>query len=158
MTGSEPEQQIRPIVGADRPELEVFTCRGFREPWTDTIEEMIQDFLPNAIERDVVSTLGIWLDGRLSAVAVWQFGSEAPRLCHVNVVAVRIGVRRRGLALDLKKAVLQIAIEGGAIAAVSTVHWDNGSMINLNKKLGANVEQIDGDDEYCRCVIPLPSQ
>ena len=41
----------------------------------------------------------------------------------------------------------------GAVAVSSVVHRDNTAMINLNRRLGAVVEEIPDDGDHCRCVI-----
>jgi hypothetical protein len=51
-------------------------------------------------------------------------------------------------------AVVAEARRAGAAAVASVVHWDNDGMIALNASLGANVERIPGELDYCLCVLP----
>lgn len=100
-----------------------------------------------------VDGLGLWRDDELVGVAAWQPDPDEPDV----VVSVLLAVRyvRRGYGRLLKAALLDRAREIGATAVRSRVHFDNDAMIELNVRLGANVERIDGDDEYLACVIPL---
>lgn len=71
------------------------------------------------------------------------------------LLAVRTGQRRQGIGTLLKGTVLSEARAAGVGVVVSQVHWDNEAMIALNARFGANIEQIAGDAEYCRCVITI---
>ncbi len=154
MTGPS-DLEVRHLGPGDRSELEAFSCQNFGEPWTSIIEEMIRHYLPANLDGAFVSGLGAWLDGRLAGLVVWQPDDDDPLVLRSSVLAVRNGVRRRGIGRLLKEALLSLAVESGATAVVSIVHWDNDAMIRLNEPLGANVERIPGDDDHCLCVIPI---
>ena len=156
MSGATSPIDLQELGGDDAAALQGFSCRTFREPWSDLVEEMIRGPLPDALADGNVEGVGAWVEGRLSGVAAWRFDDGQPRYCHCFIVAVRTGARRRGIGRALKQAVLARATAIGAAAVVSEVHWDNDAMIELNVQLGANVEQIDGDPEYLRCIIALP--
>lgn len=150
-TGS--ARAVRSLGPDDRDELGRFSCRTFREPWSDVAEEMIAERLADELARDpAVRAVGVWEDGVLSGVAAWRLDDD---LCRSIVIAVRTGARRSGLGRKLKLHVLDTARSSGAAAVVSQVHWDNHAMLDLNTELGANIEAIPGDRDYCICVIPF---
>jgi GNAT superfamily N-acetyltransferase len=151
---SRDEVELRPITSGDRAALVRFNCRGYGEPWTEVIEEMVNHHLADALETNGLTALGLWRDGNLCAVAAWRLDVPS-RICRVALLAVQSGNRRKGLGRRLKEEVLGRARQSGAIAVVSVVHWDNDPMIELNVQLGANIEQIDDDTDHCLCVIPL---
>jgi predicted N-acetyltransferase YhbS len=148
------EVEIRALTPADRPTLARFTCRGYGEPWSDVIEEMVHDHLADALDASDLIALGLWDGAQLCAVVAWRLDQPA-RICRVALLAVQNGQRRKGLGRRLKEEVVERARQSGALAVVSVVHWENDPMIELNAALGANVERIDGDPDHCLCVIAL---
>jgi GNAT superfamily N-acetyltransferase len=146
--------EITQLTAVDRGTLADFSCRGYREPWTDLVEEMVRCHLADALDIDGVSALGLWRDEQLCAVVAWRIDSSSG-VCRSILLAVRNGHRRRGYGRRLKAELVDRARRSGAVAVVSEVHWDNDPMIELNAQLGANVEQIEGDTDHCLCVIPL---
>jgi ribosomal protein S18 acetylase RimI-like enzyme len=143
---------IRPLTAADEAALSTFTCVTYKEPWTALVQEMIRDHLAENLAIEAVSAVGAWVDDDLRGVAAWRYEGN---ICHSIVLAVRVGQRRQGIGSLLKKTLLSEARAAGATALVSQVHWDNEAMIELNASFGANVERIEGDAEYCRCVISI---
>jgi len=150
-----PDPLLRPLTAADGPALRTFSCRGWREPWTDIAEEMIRDHLEGALALGDVDTVGAWQGTDLVGVAVWRIRGER---CTSVVLAVANGHRRRGLGRSLKLAVIAAARSARANVVVSQVHWDNEPMLFLNRLMGANIERIPGDDEYCLCIIPIATR
>jgi GNAT superfamily N-acetyltransferase len=143
---------IRALTTADEPSLLTFTCVNYREPWTALVQEMIRKPLAGNIAIGAVSAVGAWIGDDLCGVAAWRYEGE---ICHSVVLAVRTGQRRQGIGSLLKDAVLSEARAAGAAVVVSVVHWDNEAMIELNARLGASIERIPADDEYCLCVVAL---
>lgn len=146
---------IGQVTSGHAAELKTFNCRIFKQPWTNLVEEAVQNFLAPELAAQSASAIGVWDNGTLCAVAAWRVDEGAPPICHSLVVAVRNGYLRRGHGRRVKEALVAEARNAGASAVVSEVHWDNQAMIELNASLGANVERIAGDLEYCRCIIPL---
>ena len=144
---------LHPLDETVRPALRAFTCRNYDEPWSDVVQAMIRDDLADALGVGVVHGVGLWRDGRLVALAAWRLRDA---VCHCSLVAVANGHRRRGHGRRVKAAVIAAARRAGAVAVVSMVDWGNDPMIELNVALGANVEAVPGDRDYCRCTIPLP--
>jgi ribosomal protein S18 acetylase RimI-like enzyme len=153
LTESSAQPVVRPLTAADEAALSTFTCLTFKEPWTVPVQEMIRERLAENLAIGAVSAVGAWVDDDLRGVAAWKVEGS---ICHSVLLAVRTGQRRRGIGSLLKEAVLSEARAAGAAAIVSTVHWDNEAMIALNASFGANVERIEGDLEYCRCVVEVP--
>ena len=155
MTNPGEVSTLRPVTESDRLALATFTCRAYREPWTDVIEEMVRDRLADELELGNVDAAGICCDDELCGVVAWRLDDSSPPLCRSILLAVRTGHRRRGIGRRLKDHLLVQARVAGAAAVVSLVHWDNDPMIELNVQLGANVERLPGDNDHCRCVIAL---
>lgn len=132
----------------------MFRCRSFGEPWSEVVEEMVCGQLAAELESGDVSAMGLWAGDVLAGVAAWRV-DRTVRMCRAILVAVATGHRRRGYGRILKGAVVDAARSAGAVAVVSSVHWDNDAMIELNVALGGNVEVIPGDRDFCRCVIPI---
>ena len=152
---SSPPTVIRPLdPEADRRQLAPFSCRDFRYPWTDVIEEMVQGQLAASIERGDVSGLCLCVQDRICAVTAYVIDDDNG-ICHSELLAVKIGYMRHGFALQLKREVIARSRLRGVRAVISVVHFDNDPMIELNAKLGANIERIPGDTDYVRCIIPL---
>jgi ribosomal protein S18 acetylase RimI-like enzyme len=155
---------VRSLTADDEPALATFTCENYREPWTVVVQEVIREHLADNLAIDAVESVGAWLGGRLVGVAAWYHearltgvpaGRYSGPLCKSVVLAVETGFRRRGIGRRLKQEVLAAARQAGSDAVVSTVHWENEAMIELNVALGGNVERIVGDNDYCLCIIPL---
>lgn len=146
--------ELRRLTPDDRRALSRFTCRDFREPWSDLVEELISTRLADALDGGDIEGIGLWVGGTLCGVTAWAIdGSTA--ICDNIVLAVRTGYQRRGHGRTLKQAVIDRAREAGAEAVVSYVHFDNDPMIHINAELGANVEAIAGDPDHRYCVIPV---
>ena len=152
MTESSAQPIIRPLTAADEAALSTFTCLTYKEPWTAPVQEMIRDRLSENLAIGAVYAVGVWADEDLRGLAAWKYEGD---ICHSILLAVRVGQRRRSIGSLLKEAVLSEARSAGATVVVSEVHWDNEAMIELNATLGANIERIPGDPEYCRCVVSL---
>lgn len=152
MTEASPELVLRPLTAADEPALSTFTCVTYKEPWSAPVEKMIRDHLAGNLALEAVSAVGAWVGDDLRGVAAWKIEGN---ICHSVLLAVRTGWRRQGIGALLKRSVLSEARAAGADAVVSFVHWDNEAMIELNASFGANVERIEGDSEYCRCVVAV---
>jgi len=148
---------IRPLTAADASSLAGFSCRLFKQPWTDLIEDMIQQGFADVLAKGSTSALGGWVGGTLCAVAAWSIGSKTERtvLCHSHIIAVQIGYRGHGYGRQIKEAECAAARAGGADAVESLVHWDNVAMLELNETVGARIWRVAGDRDYCRCIIPL---
>ena len=50
---------LRPVTERDRQALAGFSCRAYREPWTDVIEEMIRERPADEIELGNVAAAGL---------------------------------------------------------------------------------------------------
>jgi ribosomal protein S18 acetylase RimI-like enzyme len=146
---------VRPLDPArDRQQLATFSCRDFRSPWTDVVEEMVREHLADSLACGAVGGLGAWDGQRLCGVAAFVI-DDGTRVCHSQLLAVQMGYARRGYGQLLKRAIIDIARRAGAEAVLSTVHFDNDPIIELNRKLGASIERVPGDPEYLYCTIPL---
>jgi GNAT superfamily N-acetyltransferase len=143
---------LRPLTVDDGPALHTFSCRGWREPWADLVEEMVRDRLVGELVHGDVDAVGAWRGDDLAGVAVWRINEDR---CTSIVLAVANGHRRRGLGRTLKLTVIAAARDAGASVVVSHVHWDNEPMLLLNRSMGANLERIPGDLDYCLCVLPV---
>jgi GNAT superfamily N-acetyltransferase len=116
---------------------------------------MVRERLADALEVDPgLLAVGLWHGFTLCGVAAWR-RPDADGVSFSPLVATRTGHSRRGYARILKEQVVKAARDAGAIVVVSTVHWDNEAMMQLNIDLGAWLDPIPGDDEYCRCIIPI---
>jgi GNAT superfamily N-acetyltransferase len=146
--------EIRSPALGDVRTLRSFRCQSFGEPWSALVEEMIRDLLPSVLEQGDVEAAGLWLDAQLAGVTAWRI-DVVRRQCRCVLVAVGLGQRRRGYGRILKQTVLDAARSAGADVVVSQVHWDNDAMIELNVALGANVEELPGDRDFCLCVIAV---
>lgn len=146
---------LRHLTEADSEAFASFSCKGYRQPWTEELERAIRDGLGDALRLGALSAIGLWRDATLAGIAAWEISSTPTTICHCHLVAVGNGYQRQGLGRMLKEAVLGEATKAGACAVTSFVHWDNQAMIELNHRLGANVEAIPGDVDYCLCTIPL---
>lgn len=155
MTVASEDPVLRELSADDEPALTTFSCRHFRQPWTEVVEEMIRERLAHALRVGDAQAVGLWRDDELLGIAAWRIDPDDPSLCRSILVAVAHGNARRGYGRILKEAVLERARLAGAVVVVSIVHWDNDAMIRLNESLGANVERIPGDQDHCRCIIPL---
>lgn len=142
----------RALSAADRESLATFTCRHFKEPWTEIVQIMVREHLADSLERHTAEAVGAWNATNLIGVASWSFKDDS---CECHIVAVALGHQGRGLGRRLKEYVVEVARAAGAGAVVSEVHWDNQPMLELNSHLGASVVAKPGDREYCLCVIPL---
>ena len=102
-----------------------------------------------------MSAVGLFDEnGALCGVAAWRvYDVMPPVLCRSDIVAVALRHQRRGYGRALKQAVLAEAKAAGAVAVASVVHRENSAMIQLNRNLGAVVEDIYDDPDHCRCVI-----
>jgi predicted GNAT superfamily acetyltransferase len=150
------EPLVRRLTADDADALAKFSCRRYRQPWTDVVDELVREKLAAAIALGDGEGLGLWVGDDLVGVAAWRMEGGSPPICHSIVVAVRVGAQRSGHGKRLKRAMIEQATAVGAAVVVSMVHWDNDAMIALNAAFGANVERIPGDYEYCRCVVALP--
>lgn len=150
-----PAPDIRCLTPDDRWSLAEFSCRGYGEPWSDLVEEMVRDDLADAIAVSGVEAAGLWVGPQLCGVVAWRIDPASPTLCRGILLAIQNGHRRRGYGRRLKRELIQRTRHAGAVAIVSEVHRDNDPMIQLNASLGAVVERIDGDPDHLRCVIPV---
>jgi hypothetical protein len=80
------------------------------------------------------------------------------RLWRNYVLAVRPDdeFRRRGYGMALKRSLIVESQQSGIIAVTSFVSWSNKPMLELNKKLGASILRLPGDDEPALCIVPVP--
>lgn len=152
---SEASTTIRELDGADRDALAVFTCALLGKPWAQAVQDAIRHDLADQIASGDIAAVGLFgHDGALSGIAAWRVpGGVAPVLCRGDIVAVAVHERRKGYGRALKAAQIARARASGAIAVASIVHRRNAAMINLNRKLGAVVEEIPDDPDHCRCII-----
>jgi len=95
----------------------------------------------------------VWLGSTLCGVAAWR--RIRPDLVQGNIVAVGRDHAHRGLGRRLKQAMVDAARAAGARQLISTVHFDNDTMIQLNASFGAEVESIADDPGYVYCIINL---
>ncbi|MBK5224760.1 MAG: hypothetical protein JJE52_18180 [Acidimicrobiia bacterium] len=75
MTDS-PGPVVRPLDDRDHAALATFRCRGFRQPWTDVVESMVQNDLAEAVGRGVVQADVLWVGAELCGVAAWTLLPE----------------------------------------------------------------------------------
>ena len=145
-----------PLTAAHGADLAAFACASYARPHTRLVEEIIQGQLLGELENDdMLKTVGVWTAGQLDGLAAWRIDVSDSIVCRSHLLAVRTGLRNRGLGRWLKEEVIQRAREAGAVAVISEVHWENDAMLKVNEQLGANIERIDGDRDYARCTIPL---
>jgi GNAT superfamily N-acetyltransferase len=146
---------IRALTSADREALAVFTCARLGEPWAEAVQDAIRNDLADQVASGDVSAMGLFdQGGALCGVAAWRiYDVTLPALCRGDIVAVAVREQRKGYGRALKKAMIAGASVVGAVAVSSVVHRDNTAMINLNRQLGAVVEEIPDDGDHCRCVI-----
>lgn len=146
---------IRPLTAADRELLAAFTCARIGEAWTEAVQEVVRHDLTDQLLAGRVSAVGLFDENdALCGVASWRiYDVIPPVLCRSDIVAVALRHQRKGYGQMLKEAVMDEAKAAGAVAVSSVVHRDNSAMIHLNRKLGAVVENIQGDLDHCRCII-----
>lgn len=144
----------RRLNASDRTLLETFTCRDFREPWTDIVQEVIRTNLPDELERDTIAALGAFEGSALAGVIVWKQADEN-RIIRSAICAVAHGHQRHGIGLALKQALLVIARDEGAIAVASQVHTENDAMLAINMKLSARLVRDPADPDYWNCILDI---
>jgi len=71
-------------------------------------------------------------------------------------VAVAVSEQRSGYGRALKQAMIDAAIEAGAVAVTSLVHRQNVAMLALNRGFGAELIEIEDKPDYWGCLIRLP--
>lgn len=140
---------VRPLTADHREELAEFRCRGFREPWSELIEEMVHHLAGALVSSAGVRAAGVWSGDVLAGVAAWRVQPDG--VCRSILVAA--GSRRLGYGRRLKQEVLAAARRAGAVRVDSQVHVDNDAMIDLNVGLGATVHRIRGDQDHLLCRI-----
>jgi ribosomal protein S18 acetylase RimI-like enzyme len=136
---------LRPIQVEDASACARFSCRGYREPWSVAVEEVIREHLVDLVLANYNEALGLWSGSRLAGVVSWTVHHGDPIVFEIGVLATNDGFRRRGVATTLKRAVLDRARQAGAALVLSEVHIDNEGMQVVNEKLGG-VGRIDRRD------------
>lgn len=91
--------------------------------------------------------------GRLCALIVWTPQPDDRETWRSNVLAVRNGFKRHGLAYRLKSELLDRAQRAGVLVIVSTVHRDNDSMLGLNDKFHAHLDVMPGSPDHFICTV-----
>jgi GNAT superfamily N-acetyltransferase len=145
---------IRPVTQAHRDLLQDFSCRNWAEPWTGDVEVTVHMLADELGPMTAIQANGVWRRDDLLAVAAWR-PVPGHSFCQCLALAVATGHRRRGYGRMLKAKVLDEARQAGCSVVISKVHWGNHAMLELNDALGANIEQIPGDNDYANCIIPL---
>ncbi len=149
----QPTVEIRRVTADDELSLRQFTCRVIGEPWTQLVEELIQQNLAFSLGVGEVDAVGAWDDESLVGVAAWR--SEGPSRRRVAVLAVATGAKRRGIGRELKLEVLDRARRDGIESVVSIVDWNNDAMLGLNYEIGARIVHVPNDPGYMLCVFDL---
>jgi ribosomal protein S18 acetylase RimI-like enzyme len=146
---------IRSLTSDDRDCLTDFTCARLGEPWGEAVQHAIRNDLVDQVEKGDVSAVGLFdQDGLLCGVAAWRISDVMPPiLCRADIVAVAVGQQGKGYGRALKEALNVRAAGAGAVAVSSVVHRHNTAMININRKLGAVVEDSPDDPDHCVCII-----
>jgi ribosomal protein S18 acetylase RimI-like enzyme len=150
----------------DAGALAAFRCRKLGEPWADDVEYAVRNELADSLRGGFITAEGEWQDDDLAGLIAWRperdpairsrFGDEVWR---VTLLAVSVDYRDRLYARQLKRWLLGEAHASGIRFVTSNVHWDNGRMIEMNKRFGGSVERtMKGpyrfDEEFCVCVVP----
>lgn len=129
-----------------------FECANRREKWTAEIEATIRNDLADTLAAESgIEALG-YVDGdKLAAIAAWKPNDDETWFLHL--LAVAKGYRRHHHAEHLKREVLARAFAAGAFIVQSDVHVDNVAMLNLNRKLGAQIHPGVYGTLLMRCFI-----
>lgn len=158
MAGQRHTTSIRDLSPEDREIVANLRCVTFPRGWEARLPELVQ-MVADAIGRDDgLSAIGaVDEQGRLQGVAAWRQPVESPDTWVVPIIAVQLGVQRRGIGRSLKLALLDRARSAGIRFVISTVHCDNAGMLKLNEGLGARMRRLPADNwdgYYLSCIIP----
>ncbi len=141
-------------------------------PWSFGVEEMVHDYLPDALENPdapgavPITASGLWVARKLVAVTARR-PERDPAVLHrfgphvwLNIVlATHVDYWRRGYGRRLKGIVMQEAREAGVVAITSVVDRRNSAMRALNRQLGgveeAIITDVEPDPDFCRCILPI---
>jgi ribosomal-protein-alanine N-acetyltransferase len=120
--------------GADLDAVAALEAESFTNPWT-------REMLEREVRQSDVARVYI-LRGPEDAVVAfcscWIIFDEL----HINTIAVRPGLRRRGLGTRLMAHVFDAAREAGAVRATLEVRESNEPARRLYEQLGFRVEAV----------------
>jgi len=118
---------VSPMTAADIPAVHVIEQASFRTPWP--AYAFRQELETNRLARYLVARVG---DEVVAYAGVWLMVDEA----HITTFAVIPGWRRRGIGSALLQAVMDLAIEMGAVEGTLEVRLSNLEARRLYEKYG----------------------
>jgi [ribosomal protein S18]-alanine N-acetyltransferase len=123
------------MSGADLPEIMKIERASFAAPWS---EALFRQELKFSLSRSLVAKAGEREDETVGYIVYWVISCEI----HVNNLAVRPDVRRRGVATRLVEAALQKACSEGATRCTLEVRVSNEAARRLYEKFGFTVRGV----------------
>jgi ribosomal-protein-alanine N-acetyltransferase len=127
---------IEKMSGADLPEIMKIERAAFTAPWS---EALFRQELKFSLSRSLVAKVK-GVEGRetVGYIVYWVIAGEV----HVNNLAVRPDVRRRGIARRLVEAALQGACAEGATRCTLEVRLSNVAARRLYERFGFTVRGV----------------
>ena len=124
------ERLQSPATAADRDAVLAIEAESFANPWTATTFDAMLDTPVSEVFAARADAGHI-----IAFCACWLIGDEL----HINTIAVHRPLRRRGIAYELLRRVLQLT---GAKRSTLEVRRSNDAAIALYAKLGFQVTAI----------------
>ncbi len=127
---------IEEMSGADLPEIMKIERASFPAPWSETLFRQELEF---AISRSLVAKLKGEMGGEtVGYITYWMVFDEI----HVNNLAVRSDLRRKGIASRLVRTALEKAFAEGATRCTLEVRVSNEAARRLYEKFGFTVHGV----------------
>jgi ribosomal protein S18 acetylase RimI-like enzyme len=114
---------------------------------------MVNNRLADELDLGGCQATGLWQELELLGLFAWRL--EFEDTAKSILLAVSYGCRRRGYGQRLKRELIDEARLAGARKIISFVDWDNEKMLRLNRRLGASIRRIPGDENYAECTLPV---
>lgn len=135
----------------------IFSCSRYRQPWTDEAQEIVRDYLADALRLDpTIFGIGADEEGNLRAVGVWKVLAYPLSSWKVIVVAVDVRHQRQGLGRQIKEEIRSRAKRSGIKTLLSDVDRRNDAMIALNEQLGGKCRPAGTNDwNLLQCAVPV---
>ena len=129
------QYRYRKLNYSDANALRSFECAEAGH-WAIEIQEAIRT---EVADRAIAAPYGhgAFFGTKLVGVSTWEIAPENPKIWRSSIIAVHREHRRQGIATTLKKQLLALARQAGAVEVWSKIDFDNDAMMLLNSRLGA---------------------